>query len=83
MRIYPPAPEAADLRCIMVDRWEQEAFSRHPCALHRQLGYPCDQKLPEGLLDEIAEANLGTHVRGYPVTLKLKRRVVAARNARR
>ena len=67
----------------MVDRWEQSAFGRHPGALHRQLGYPMGEKLPNGLLDEIAASPVGSHVRGHTVTTLLKLRVNAARNARR
>ena len=68
----------------MVDYWMQRAFSpEHKGALHRQLGYSAKKDLPHGLLDEIASANIGTHVRGHTVTLKLKRRAVAAVNARR
>ena len=65
------------------ERWEQEAFSKHPGALHHQLGYSPTETLPTGLLDDIAHANIGTHVRGHTVTLLLKRRAVAAVNARR
>lgn len=65
------------------NRWEQKAFGKHPGALTRQLGYPKGHPLPPGLIDEISEANVGTHVRGHTVTLKLKRRAVAVRNARR
>lgn len=66
----------------MSEKWMQKAFGRHPGALHRQLGYPKSEHIPTGLVNEIAEANVGTHVRGHKVTMLLKRRAVAARNAR-
>lgn len=67
----------------MTENWMRWAFSAHPGALHRQLGYSQKETLPPSLLNEISEANLGTHVRGYTVTKKLQRRARAAVNARR
>jgi hypothetical protein len=63
--------------------WMQNAFSQHPGALHKQLGYGKHDILPPGLVHELATANTGTHVRGYTVTPLLKRRSIAADNARR
>lgn len=52
-------------------------------ALHRQLGYPPTAKLPAGLIREISQANIGTHVRGHTVTPLLKKRAVFANTVRK
>ena len=65
-------------------RWIQQAHDPgKKGALHRQLGYPVGQPLPPGLLNELYNANIGTHVRGLTVTPLLKRRVVFAVNAQK
>jgi len=46
---------------------------------HRALGIPEDQKIPVGLRDAIANAKIGTTVRGHKVTSKLKKEAVLAR----
>lgn len=51
-------------------RWMQKAFSQNKGALHRQLGIPEDEPIPEGLLAS------KYHAKG-----KLGRRVRAAVNA--
>jgi hypothetical protein len=61
----------------------QQAFAGNKGALHRQLGYGKNETLPPGLIHELAMANRGTHVRGYTVTPLLKKRALAADNARR
>ena len=53
-----------------------------PHALHQQLGYNPSDPLPIGLLKDIQQANIGTHVRGHFVNRKLKRRVNFALNSR-
>lgn len=63
-------------------RWIQGAAPKKG-ALHRELGYPPHDPLPHGLLNEIYDANIGTHVRGHKVTRKLKQRVVFAINAQK
>lgn len=52
-------------------------------ALHRQLGYSPYHHIPIGLMHEIQQANVGTHIRGHKVTGLLKRRVNFAMNIRR
>lgn len=69
-------------RKTSMPRWIQKAKPK-PGALHRQLGYPKDKSLPEGLLQEIKEANLGTSVRGHLVTSLLKHRVNFALNVKK
>ena len=66
----------------MAKRWIQGAAPKKG-ALHRQLGYNPDDPLPRGLLMDIEEANIGTHVRGHKVTTLLKRRVNFALNAQK
>lgn len=51
-------------------------------ALHRQLGYKQDERIPLGLMKDISKANVGTKVRGFSVTPLLKRRVNFALNSR-
>lgn len=63
-------------------RWIQGAAPKKG-ALHRELGYRQGEPLPHGLLNEIYDANIGTHVRGHKVTRLLKRRVVFAVNAQK
>ena len=63
-----------------IDKWEQKAFGKKPGALHKQLGYGKDKKLPEGLLERIKETPVGNKVQikgeSKKVTLLMKRRVV-------
>ena len=68
-------------RKTSIPRWIQKSKPK-PGALHKQLGYSINKPLPEGLLQEIKEANLGTSVRGHPVIPLLKRRVNFALNVR-
>jgi hypothetical protein len=66
----------------MTDKWIQKTHIKHG-ALHKQLGYSKSALLPEGLLNEIGSANIGTHVRGDTVTPLLKKRVNFALNVRK
>lgn len=51
----------------MVRKWIQTAEPKKG-ALHRQLGYSISESIPQGLVNEIDQANIGTHVRGHKVT---------------
>ena len=62
------------------NRWIQGAAPKRG-ALHRQLGYDPDDRIPPGLMKEIHGANIGTRVRGHKVTRLLKQRVNFAVNA--
>jgi len=67
--------------------WMQRAFKPSKRGLlHRQLGIPQDQKIPLSLLRKIKNARIGSYVkmrgRRKKVTRLLKRRAVAAYNAR-
>lgn len=67
----------------MVNKWIQKTgIKKHPGKLHIQLGIATGKKIPSKLLTEIANANIGTKVRGHKITLKLKRRAVLAKNLR-
>ena len=63
-------------------KWIKEAHPKTG-ALHRQLGYPSAKHIPPGLMNEIYNAKVGSHVRGHKVTTKLKRRVIFAVNAQK
>ncbi len=68
----------------MNNRWIQQATKESKKgALHRQLGYSPNEMIPQGLLHDIATANIGTRVRGYTVTRLLKQRAVFAVNAQK
>jgi hypothetical protein len=68
----------------MVNKWIKGAFAKHkPGALHRQLGYSVDHKIPKLLLKEIKMTPIGNMCRGHKVTRLLKERVVAAINAQK
>ena len=62
--------------------WIQGASPKRG-ALHRQLGYSHTHPLPHGLLRDIENANIGTHIRGHKVTHLLKERVNFAINAQK
>jgi len=62
--------------------WIQSAAPKKG-ALHRQLGYDQDDRLPKGLIHDIHGADIGTHVRGHTVTRLLKQRVNFAVNAQK
>ena len=66
----------------MPRKWIQGAAPKKG-ALHRELGHPSFQHIPEGLLHDIYTARVGTHVRGHQVTTLLKRRVIFAVNAQK
>jgi len=67
-----------------VNRWIQKtSVKKHKGSLHKQLGIPAGKKIPSGLLTDIAEAHIGTKVRGHKVTNLLKKRVILAKNLRR
>lgn len=68
--------------CKKPNKWIQGAAIKKG-ALHKQLGYPSEAHLPEGLVRDISQANIGTHVRGFKVTSLLKKRAVFAMNARK
>lgn len=67
----------------MSKKWIQKVFSKKRGALHKQLGYPQSQTLPKGLLKQINQAKIGTHVRGHKVTSLLWHRVHAVVNAQK
>lgn len=52
-------------------------------SLRNQLHVPKGRKIPAGLLNQIAEGNIGTHVqyrgKSFPLTDTLKKRAVLAR----
>lgn len=62
--------------------WIQSAAPKKG-ALHRQLGYDQDDRLPKGLIRDIHGADIGTHVRGHTVTRLLKQRVNFMVNAQK
>jgi hypothetical protein len=64
------------------NRWIQGAQPKKG-ALHRQLGYPSHDTIPLGVLRMIKDADVGTHIRGQPVTPLLKKRVNFALNVRK
>ena len=61
---------------------QKTGIKKHKGALHRQLGVPVGKKIPAGLLTDIADAEIGSKVRGHKVTGLLKKRVVLAKNLR-
>ena len=63
-------------------KWIQGAAPKKG-ALHKQLGYPSANHIPEGLLSEIYGAHVGNTIRGHKVTTLLKRRVIFAVNAQK
>ena len=64
--------------------WIQKTgIKKHPGKLHKQLKYPAGKKIPTGLLNDIAKADIGTKVRGHKVTSLLKKRAVLAKTLRR
>ena len=65
-----------------VNKWIQKTKLKKGL-LHKQLGVKLGDKIPSGLLTDIASANIGTKVRGHKVTLKLKRRATFANNLRK
>jgi hypothetical protein len=65
--------------------WIQQAI-KQPGALRRQLGIKSGQKIPESVLQRLAEAGIGARVKAdgtVTVTRQLKRRAVLARTLRR
>jgi len=65
--------------------WIQSAIKRKG-ALRRQLGIKPGQKIPESVLQRLAEAGIGARVKAdgtITVTRQLKRRAVLARTLRR
>jgi len=51
----------------MVERWIQNA-SLKKGALHRQLGYNPDHKIPDSVLDWVISARPGSKIRGHTIT---------------
>jgi len=70
---------------MSAERWIQEARIKKG-ALHRQLGYTVDQKIPLGVLQTIKERGVGAHVRTpagtLTITNKMKKRANFALNIR-
>lgn len=65
-------------------RWIQKTgITKHPGALHKQLGIKSGKKIPSKLLTQIVNANIGTKIRGHKITGLLKRRASLAKNLRR
>jgi len=51
-------------------------------ALHRELGIPEDQTIPETTLDEIINAEVGSSAAGIMVTEKIKKQALLAKSFR-
>ena len=66
----------------MTERWIQNANPKKG-ALHRQLGYNPDHKIPDSVLDRVIAARPGSKIRGHTITPLMKRRANFARNVRR
>jgi hypothetical protein len=65
-------------------KWIQAASSAHTKgALHRQLGYPVDQKIPKKVLHDIVGTEIGKHSHGRTVTPLLKKRANFALNVQK
>jgi hypothetical protein len=68
------------------EKWIQD-IHLHRGALHRQLGFPQDERIPVHLLDTILHEQLGATIHGpykaIPVTPLLKRRASFAKLVRR
>jgi hypothetical protein len=65
-------------------QWIQNAVHENKKgALHRQLGYSPDERIPTYVLNNIKEANIGTHIDGHTVTPLMKKRANFALNVRK
>ena len=56
-------------------RWAGAVLSRHPGALHRQLGIPQDTKIPKTLLARIQDADTGDVIKNPTKTGRPRYRV--------
>ena len=63
-------------------QWIQNAAPKKG-ALHRQLGYPLDQKIPFPVLQRIKYMPIGGHIHGHTVTPLMKKRANFAMNVRK
>jgi hypothetical protein len=71
-------------------KWAGNVLSRHPGALHRQLGISQDTKIPKTLLTKIVDTDIGSTIRNptsagrrrYKVTRLMKQRATPVLTAR-